>query len=104
MKRMRHLIIAVALLFGVAAFGQSDQHQGTGQGEGQGHGQGMGHGRGMPTVEEHLKVLTEQLNLSEDQQAKAKKILQDQQEDTRKLRDDQNMSREDRMEKARAAH
>jgi hypothetical protein len=57
---------------------------------------------GAPTVEGHLKVLTEKLDLSGDQQAKTKPILQEMQYATQKLMQDESMSRDERMDKVKA--
>jgi Spy/CpxP family protein refolding chaperone len=62
-----------------------------------------GHG-GAPTVEMHLKVLSEKLDLTGDQQAKIKPILQELHDATQKLVQDKNMSHEERMGNARVSH
>jgi Spy/CpxP family protein refolding chaperone len=51
----------------------------------------------VPTVEKHLKVLTEKLDLTGDQQAKIKPILQKLHDATQKLMQDESMSREERL-------
>ena len=56
----------------------------------------------MPTVQGHLKVLTEKLALTGDQQAKIKPILQELHDATQKLVQDKSMSREERLENVRA--
>jgi Spy/CpxP family protein refolding chaperone len=65
-----------------------------------GHGQGMHDG--VPTVEGHLKVLTEKLALTGDQQTKTRPILQELHDATQKLMQDETMSREERLGKVRA--
>ena len=55
----------------------------------------------VPTAGEQLKVLTNKLNLTEDQQAKIKPILEDLHEATVKISQDQNLSREQRLAKVR---
>jgi len=62
------------------------------------------HGDGVPTVETHLKVLTEKLDLSGAQQTKIKPILQELHNATEKLVQDKSMSSEDRMDKVRDSH
>ena len=74
------------------------QGQPSGEGQSQGTGRHMGH-RGMPTVDDQLKHLTQQLSLTADQQAKLKPILQDQQAQMEKLHSDSSLSREDRFSK-----
>jgi Spy/CpxP family protein refolding chaperone len=56
---------------------------------------------GVPTVEKHLKLLTEKLDLTGDQQAKIKPILQELHDTTQKLMRDERMSREERLDKVK---
>ena len=56
---------------------------------------------GMPTVEEQLKVLTIKLDLTADQQAMIKPILQELHDATLKVVQDQSLSNEERLEKVR---
>ena len=60
-------------------------------------------GGGVPTVQGHLKVLTEKLALTSDQQTKVKPILQELHDATQKLEQDESMSSEERMGKVRAS-
>jgi hypothetical protein len=55
----------------------------------------------LPTVETQLKVLTEKLDLADDQQVKIKPILQELHDATQKLVLDENASREERLSKVR---
>jgi Spy/CpxP family protein refolding chaperone len=64
---------------------------------------GNAHGGGVPTVEGHLKLLTEKLALTGDQQTKIKPILQELHDATLKAVQDESMSREERMDKVRAS-
>jgi Spy/CpxP family protein refolding chaperone len=59
-------------------------------------------GDGVPTVEKHLKVLSEKLDLTGDQQAKIKPILREMHDGTQKLVQDESMTREERQDKVRA--
>ena len=65
-------------------------------------GQGMHHG--MPSVEERVQHLTKALNLTTDQQAKVKSILEDQKNQTASLKQDTSMSQQDRHAKFRQIH
>jgi Spy/CpxP family protein refolding chaperone len=56
---------------------------------------------GVPSVEQHLKLLTEKLDLTVDQQASVKPILQEMQDGTQKLMQDQSLTREERLEKVK---
>jgi Skp family chaperone for outer membrane proteins len=58
---------------------------------------------GVPTVQGHLRVLTEKLALASDQQTKIKPILQELHDTTLKLVQDESMSQEERMGKVRAS-
>ena len=63
---------------------------------------GDAHGGGVPTVEKHLKVLSEKLDLTGDQQAKIKPILRELHGARQKLVQDESMSREQRLGNVRA--
>ena len=52
-------------------------------------------------VEAHLKVLTERLGLTEAQQAKARPILQEMNDAEQKIKQDDNLSNKERLEKVR---
>ena len=56
-------------------------------------------GHDVPTAQEQLKVLTERLDLTSDQQAKIKPILQDLHDATVKIIADKSLSREERLAK-----
>ncbi len=56
---------------------------------------------GVPAVEQHMKLLTAKLDLTSDQQASIKPILQEMHDGTQKLVDDQSLTREERLEKVR---
>ncbi len=55
----------------------------------------------LPRVEDQLKVLTQKLNLIDDQQAKIKPILQELHDASLKLLQDKSMSHEDLLSKVR---
>jgi Spy/CpxP family protein refolding chaperone len=59
----------------------------------------MGHGPMMPSVDDQIKHLTKKLNLSDDQQAKLKPILEDQRKQMDTIHNDSSLSREDRFSK-----
>ena len=86
------------------AFGQDTQdtppspHEQPDQQSGQGMGRGMGH-RPMMSVDDQLQHLTKKLKLSDDQQAKLKPILEDQNKQMQAIHNDSSLSREDRFSK-----
>ncbi|HZR16971.1 MAG TPA: hypothetical protein VFE51_06565 [Verrucomicrobiae bacterium] len=55
----------------------------------------------VPTVETHLTVLTEKLELTGDQQVKIRPILQELHDATQKIAQDDKLSREERLNKVR---
>ena len=57
-----------------------------------------------PSPEAHLQMLGEKLNLTEDQKAKLKPILQDQAQQLKALRDDSSLSPEQKSAKKKIIH
>src|SRR6266446_7961190 len=114
-RAARKSLVATAFLaalfsFGVAAFAQDDQNgppppppqQQSDQQPGQTSEPGMGRHMGqhqMPSVDDQLKHLSKKLNLSDDQQAKLKPILEDQRKQMETIHNDSSLSREDRHER-----
>ncbi len=106
--------LAAFLSLGVAVFAQNDQNtppppppdQQSGQPSAQpsepGMGRHMGGRRMMPSVDDQIKHLTKKLNLSADQQAKLKPILEDQRKQMDAVHNDSSLSREDRFSKMQA--
>jgi protein CpxP len=94
--------LAALLTLGLgSAFGQDTQETPPPPPSGQGMGRGMGR-RPMESVDEQVKHLTKKLNLSDDQQAKLKPILEDQQKQMGAIHNDSSLSREDRFSKMQA--
>jgi Spy/CpxP family protein refolding chaperone len=88
------LAIAMACL-GTALYAQDSMSQG--QGMGQGGPGGMHH---MPmSPDQRLQRMTQQLNLTADQQQKIKPILEQEQQQMQTLHGDTSMSQQDRMSK-----
>lgn len=91
------VLVAVAFLIlsvGTALAQGDSQEQQPPQGMG-GH---MGH-RPMPSVDDQVKHLTQKLNLTSDQQAKLKPILEDQRKQMDQIHNDSSLSRDDRFSK-----
>jgi Spy/CpxP family protein refolding chaperone len=97
---MKYLRTMVLLAGGTLALAGSAQQTAPAQGEE--HGQRAGHA--MPSVDDQMAAMTEQLNLTADQQAKIKPLLQDQHDQMQGLMRDQSMSQDDRRAKARSVH
>jgi len=89
MNRVRLVAIAILMTLALAVVAQEAHH-----------GQSA-HG-GMPSADQHLKILSEKLNLTPDQQAKAKPIIEQMTNGAQKAMNDQSVSQEERMQKAHA--
>jgi protein CpxP len=92
MNRVRLLAIGTVVMFGFTVVAQqttasSNAHGGSG---------------GVPAVQNHMTLLTEKLDLTSDQQAKVKPILQEMHDATEKFLQDESMSRDERMDNVRA--
>lgn len=101
-RTVASIFLAALFSLGMAsmAFGQDTQEAAPAQAgqSGQGMGQRMG-GRQMMTVDDQVKHLTKKLNLSADQQAKLKPILEDQRKQMEAIRNDSSLAREDKFSK-----
>ena len=99
-----HSALALAVVFGgVSAYAQMGQGGGYGQGGyGQGgYGGGQGHGQPMSS-DQRLQMLTQQLDLTGDQQQQIKPILENESQQMQSLRSDSSVSQQDRMSKMQA--
>jgi protein CpxP len=99
---MATALLALSLGLTSAAFGQDEQAAPPPPQNGQQSEQGMGRhmgGRSMPSVDDQVKHLSKKLNLSADQQAKLKPILEDQRTQMEAIHNDSSLSREDRFSK-----
>lgn len=96
MKRFASMILMAAIF---VSMGLAQETSGAGdQGKAaasQPHRSGM-------NVEDHLKLLSEKLNLSTDQQAKVRPILQDWHDSSEKIKQDESLSQEERTAKLHA--
>ncbi len=98
------LAVLLSLGFGVVnAYGQDaqDAPPTPAQQPGPGMGRGMGR-RPMESVDDQIKHLSKKLNLTDDQQAKLKPILEDQRKQIEQIHGDSSLSREDRFSKMQA--
>jgi hypothetical protein len=91
MNRIRLLAIGAVLGFTLTAAAQQPATGADTQVEG-----------GVPSAEVQLKMLTERLDLTGDQQARIKSILADLQAASQKFIQDESMSRDERMDNVRA--
>ena len=56
------------------------------------------------SVDQHLQMLSEKLNLTDDQKAKLKPILQDQMQQMKAVHEDSSLSREQKRDKLKSIH
>jgi Spy/CpxP family protein refolding chaperone len=89
MNRIRLLVIGTALMFALSTVAQQtatspDTHA-------------AGTSAALAPVEQHLRMLSEKLDLTEDQQARARPILQEMHDGSQKLADDQSLTPEQRQ-------
>jgi len=94
MKKSSVLFLAVAFAFATLSLAAVAQNAGEGQGT----------RHGMPSVDERVQHLTKMLNLSSDQQAKVKTILEEQRDQMTALKGDTSMSQQDRRAKFQLIH
>ena len=87
MNRFRLLAIGTAVIFALTVVAQQTTR----------------HGDGVPTVQGHLRVLTEKLDLTGDQQTKIKPTLQELHDATLKVVQDKSMSPEERQDNVRTS-
>jgi Spy/CpxP family protein refolding chaperone len=99
MKTIRKIALLAICALATAALAQQNPPPPQG-----GQGEGQGRRRGMPSVDEQVKGLTERYSLTDDQQAKAKTILEDAHSQMMKVMQDDSVSREDKMAKGRTLH
>jgi periplasmic protein CpxP/Spy len=96
MKTLKTIILSTAMLLALGAVAwQSPSGQDNPGKQGRMH---------RMNVDDRVKMLTEKLNLSEDQQAKAKSILTDSHQQMQAVRNDSSLSQDDRRSKMRSLH
>jgi periplasmic protein CpxP/Spy len=103
--RMKKAMIGALLTLALACSGTALYAQMQDQGQPPAQGQGMQQGMqrmGPMSTDERLQHLTQMLNLSSDQQAKIRPILENESQQMQTLRGDTSMSREDKMTKMRS--
>ena len=102
MKNRLLLLFVLVLMFGLCLTGyaQSDQQQPS-QEQGEHHGRGHG---GPPNPDQELAHLTQALDLTSDQQAKIKPILEDSFKQMQSVHQDTSLSQQDRSAKMQEIH
>jgi periplasmic protein CpxP/Spy len=97
MKKIQFLTLLAICLFTMAAFAQ--QNPPAKEGEGHKHA-----GQQMGNVDDHVKELSAKLNLTADQQAKVKTILQDTHQQVQTVMKDESLSKDDKHARMKALH
>jgi protein CpxP len=91
-------VLPLAFAAGLLVVGQTSHAQ-TAPAAQESHGAMGGHAMGPMTPESRLKMLTEKLDLTADQQAKLKPILEDESTQMKTLHDDTSLAPEDKRTK-----
>src|SRR5690348_1729998 len=110
MKKLNIILsVAAMLILSAAAFAgrpqdaQSPQQPSAQSGTGHGHGAGEGRGMGM-NADTMLDRMSKELNLTDDQKAKIKPILEEQTKQMQDLRQNTSASDQDRRAKMKQIH
>ena len=93
MNRRRAITLAAAALLALPAtqfFAQQTETQ-------------AGPPHSMPSVDDHLHMLAQKLDLTQDQQDKARPIISEMQAEMQKIADDKSLTHDEYMEKTHAA-
>lgn len=102
MRHIKTIISAAFVLLALAVYGQ--QQNPSGQAPSSGGMQGQAPHHAMPSVDDQLKNMTDRLNLTADQQAKIKPILEDTHSQAQTLMNDNSLSQDDRRSKMHSLH
>lgn len=100
MKKLQLMFTAAVLALSLAAFGQSSPDTQSGQGEHHGR---QGRGPGM-NADAQLEHMSRALNLTDDQKAKIKPILEEQSNKMHQLMQDTSVSQQDKRSKFQEIH
>lgn len=101
MKHVRTFALLAVSLLGAAALAQQNPPPQPPAGGGD---QPQGQRRGMPSVDDQLKMMTDKLGLTADQQAKIKPILEDQRTQAQAVMKDDSLSQDDKRTKMHSLH
>jgi hypothetical protein len=99
MNRFRVLAVGTVLAVAVTLFAQP----GSG-GAGSSEAESSHRASQTNAVDQHLKILTEKLGLTEDQQAKTKPILEEMHDGMVKVSHDESLSQDERMQQMKPLH
>jgi periplasmic protein CpxP/Spy len=96
MKKIKTTIFLSTMLLALSAFAWQSP---TGQEGKEDHGH-----MGKQSLDDHVKMVSEKLNLSDDQQSKVKAILVDSHQQMHTIMDDASLSQEDKKSKLHSLH
>jgi uncharacterized protein YdeI (BOF family) len=102
MKQIRQVLLFAVCTLAVALWAQQSQTSQPAQTDEHQH-IGQGHSHGPMSVDEHLQMLSQKLNLTDDQKAKVRPILEEHLKERDTVMKDQSLSMEQKHEKMKAS-
>jgi periplasmic protein CpxP/Spy len=103
-RKFSFTVLPFALVAGLMLVGQTSHALQTATAPQEHGAMGGGSTMGPMTPENRLKMLTEKLNLTEDQQAKLKPVLEDQSKQIKAIHDDASLAPADKQAKMKEVH
>lgn len=104
MKQIRNFSLLAVCTLAIAVWAQQGPPPQSGQGEHHEHMRGqMGPGHGMMSADEHLQMLSQKLNLTDEQKAKIKPIIEEHFQQRQAIMKDQSLTPEQRHSKMQAS-
>ena len=103
-RKFSFTVLPFALVAGLMLVGQTSHALQTATAPQANGAMGGGSTMGPMTPENRLKMLTEKLNLTEDQQAKLKPVLEDQSKQIKAIHDDASLAPADKQAKMKEVH
>ena len=102
MKQIRQVLLFTVCTIAVGLWAQQGQTSQPAQGDEHQH-MGQGHAHGPMSVDEHLQMLSQKLNLTDDQKAKIRPILEEHLKQRDTIMKDQSLSMEQKHEKMKTS-
>ena len=103
MNQIRQFFLFAVCMLAVGAWAQNQPAQSDDSHEGHRHGHGEGHGHDAMNADDHLQMLSQKLNLTDDQKAKIKPIIEQHLQDRKAIMSDQSLSPEQKHAKMKAS-
>jgi Spy/CpxP family protein refolding chaperone len=102
MKQIRQFLLLAVSMLSVSVWAQQSQPAPNDDAHHR-MGQGKGHGHEAMSADDHLQMLSQKLNLTDDQKAKIKPIIEQHLQERQTIMKDQSLSREDKHSKMKAS-